>query len=86
LTPTFTAAEGRWETLDKFLQATPSLRPIRARFAELLDEVRAMGDYGLAEEIEAVGHELRTEMLDRAILWAFELGRLAGRREARRRS
>jgi len=78
--------DARWEALDKFLGGTPSLKPLRARLAELLEEVRSLGDYGLAEEIEEVGNELRAEMLDRAIVWAFELGRLAGRRERRDRS
>jgi len=78
--------DARWAALDKFLVEIPSLEPLRARLAELLDEVRSLGDYGLAEEIEEVGNELRGEMLDRVIVWAFELGRLAGRRERRDRS
>lgn len=76
--------EARWESLDKFLQNTPSLKPIRARLAVLLDQVRDLGDDGLADAIDETGNELRAEMLDKVVVWAFELGRLAGRRESHR--
>jgi len=75
--------DARWMIIDEFLRMTAELRPIRARLAKLLEELRGIADYGLAEQIEETVNELGGEQLDRAVKWAFEQGRVAGRREAR---
>lgn len=66
--------DARWAVIDHVLTAAPMVGPLRCKVAALLDQVRELGDFGLAEEIEEAGNELRAEMLDAVVVWAFEQG------------
>lgn len=70
-----------WEAINAFLRSVATLKPLRLKLAELLDELRE-ADYGLAEEIEETGTELRAEMLDAIAIWAFDCGLAEGQRLA----
>lgn len=73
----------RWMVIDRFLRATPELKTIKSRLYALLDELREIVDYGLAEQLEEVVNELGGEQLDAAVVWAFREGFRAGLREGR---
>lgn len=73
----------RWEAIDQVLRRTPKLKRLRLNLARLLDEVRGIVDCGLAEQIEAAGNELRAQIIDVVVVWAFCDGLKAGRRDGK---
>lgn len=71
-----------WTATDAFLRSVPALKPLRRKVAKLIDELREIADYGLAERIDSANNELCAEILAATVVWAFDCGLAEGQRLA----
>jgi len=73
-------SEKCWLVIDKFIKTLPSVKPLRAKLTELLNQVRERGGADLAEQIDEVNNELRADLLEHAVLFGFDQGLKEGQR------
>jgi hypothetical protein len=75
----------RWMAVNEFLRACRQLRPLRTKLALLTERARLDAEVTakVIDELEEAGTDLRAEMLDQVVRWAFDQGYRAGSAKVR---